>query len=123
MLLSTLLRVLQRAVDPSSPNSKWEGRVGRVVSMASSVVQPHLYSQLCYDIRYALNHPPISLNLYTEPRLLPIFLESLELLQGMHPIKRMLHVHTEQTSLTSVRFEEHARLSGCHGRGGGGRGH
>ncbi|KAL1519345.1 hypothetical protein AB1Y20_022871 [Prymnesium parvum] len=75
---------LRREDDGSSEHrvASGESRGLPVVSVTSAVVQSHLYSQLCYDIRYALNHPPISRKLYSEPRLLPIFLESLELLQA-----------------------------------------
>ena len=66
-----------------------------LVSALSTVVQSHLYSQLCYDIRYALNHPPIAKGLFEEASLFPLLLRSLALLQGMHPIRRAVRRHVE----------------------------
>jgi hypothetical protein len=53
-----------------------------VVSAKSPVISTHLYSQLAYDVRYTLNHPPLAIQLISRPLLIPLLMRCLALVQG-----------------------------------------
>jgi len=64
-----------------------------VVSAKSPIVSSHLYSQVCYDVRYTLNHLPLADAFMRRGELLPLLLRCLSLCQGLYPIRRRTQMH------------------------------
>ena len=48
-----------------------------MVSATSPVIAKHLYSQLAYDVRYTLNHPPLAYELISKSEHVPLLLRCL----------------------------------------------
>ena len=83
----------------------------------SALISTHLYSQVAYDVRYALNHAPIAVQLVSDGGLLPLLLRSLALTQGMHPLRRRLLTHVEREEHTwADAFSLSAELAQLLGR-------
>ena len=64
-----------------------------VVSAKSPIVSSHLYSQVCYDVRYTLNHLPLADAFMRRGELLPLLLRCLSLCQGLYPIRKRTQMH------------------------------
>jgi len=71
-----------------------------VVDPRHPAISDHIYSQLCYDIRYVLNLPEVARDLHAHPDQLALFVQSLCMLQGMHPSRRALLTRADADSET-----------------------
>ena len=66
-----------------------------VVSARSALITKHIYSQLAYDVRYALNHAPLAQQLVEAAHLVPLLMRCHTLVQGMHTLRRRTLHHIE----------------------------
>ena len=83
---------LSAAVRVEPPQSLRESAEHGVVVKAH-VISAHLYAQLCYDVRYTLNHAPLAAQLLRQSELLPLLLRSISLVQGIQTLRRRTQVH------------------------------